>query len=272
MSVDVKPPSVLVRPVLWRRLLAEAVGTGLLVTVVVGSGIAAQRLSPGNVGLQLLENSTATVFGLAVLILVFGPVSGAHLNPVVSAADWFAGRRLGTGLPLRAVGAYSLAQVAGAVLGAVLANTMYGLAPVEISTDDRAGWSTALAEVVATGGLIAVVFALARTGRGALSAAAVGAYIGSAYWFTSSTSFANPAVTIGRVFSDTFAGIAPSSVPAFVGAQIVGAGVGLALVLALYRCQPERASAAEHAVATDLADRPTPGRRVDQHAQLEETR
>jgi len=218
----------------------------------VGSGIAAQRLSPGNVGLQLLENSTATVFGLAVLILVFGPVSGAHFNPVVSAVDCVVGRRTRAGLPPMDVAAYTVAQVAGAVLGAVLANVMYGLAAVEISTHARASRPAALAEVVATGGLIAVIFALARTGRGALTAAAVGAYIGAAYWFTSSTSFANPAVTIGRVFTDTFAGIAPASVPAFVTAQVIGGAVGLTLVLALYPDTTRRAVAAEHAVAARL--------------------
>ena len=268
MPEDVKPLPASARPELWRRLLAETVGTGLLVTVVVGSGIAAQHLSPGNVGLQLLENSTATVFGLAVLILAFGPVSGAHFNPVVSAADWFLGRRAHRGLPPRDVAAYTVAQVAGAVLGAVLANTMYGLAPVEISTHARASWSVALAEVVATAGLIAVIFALARTGRGALAAAAVGAYIGAAYWFTSSTSFANPAVTIGRVFSDTFAGIAPASVPPFVAAQVVGGIVGLALILALYPDAHDQAAAAEHAVAADL----TPPHPLDQDIELEETR
>ncbi len=267
MSQYVKPPPAATRPELWRRLLAEAVGTGLLVTVVVGSGIAAQRLSPGEAGLHLLENSTATVFGLAVLILVFGPVSGAHFNPVVSATDWLLGRRAhaartvdGTrhGLPGRDVASYTVAQVVGAVLGAVLANAMYGLAPVEISTHDRASWSAGLAEVVATAGLIAVIFALARTGRGTLAAAAVGAYIGAAYWFTSSTSFANPAVTIGRVFSDSFAGIAPASVPPFIAAQVLGAVVGLGLVLALYPDRHDRAAAAEHAVAA--------------HVELEETR
>src|SRR4051794_20375459 len=268
MSEDVKPSSAAPRPDLWRRLLAETVGTGLLVTVVVGSGIAAQRLSPGNAGLQLLENSTATVFGLAVLILVFGPVSGAHFNPVVSAADWFLGRRTRAGLPVRDAAAYTVAQVAGAVLGAVLANAMYGLAPVEISDHARASWSAGLAEVVATAGLIAVIFALARTGRGALAAAAVGAYIGAAYWFTSSTSFANPAVTIGRVFSDTFAGIAPASVPTFVAAQLVGGVVGLGLVLALYPGVDERAAAAEHAVATDLTARHP----LNEDVELEETR
>ena len=224
---DVKPP-------LGRRLLAEAVGTALLVTVVVGSGIAAATLSPDDVGLQLLQNSTATVFGLAVLILLFGPVSGAHFNPVVSAADWFLGRAGGTGLPGSDVAAYAVAQTVGAIAGAVLANVMYGLAPVQVSTHDRVSAGVLVGEVVATAGLVALVFALARSGRAALSAAAVGAYIGSAYWFTSSTSFANPAVTVGRVFSDTFAGIAPVSVLPFVAAQAVGAGLGVVLVRTLY--------------------------------------
>jgi glycerol uptake facilitator-like aquaporin len=246
-----------VRPPLPRRLVAEGVGTALLVTVVVGSGIAAQRLSPDDVGLQLLQNSTATVLGLAVLILVFGPVSGAHFNPVVSAVDWFLGRGTGAGLSGRDLPAYTAAQVFGAIAGAVLANAMYALPVVEISTKDRASWSVGLAEVVATAGLIAVIFALARTGRGALSAAAVGAYIGAAYWFTSSTSFANPAVTVGRVFSDTFAGIAPASVPAFVLAQGMGAAIGLALILALYpdlTTPAGGAVAADHAVAAGLGD------------------
>ena len=218
---------------LSRRLLAEFVGTALLVTVVVGSGIAAQRLSPTDIGLQLLQNSTATVFGLAVLILLLGPVSGAHFNPVVSAADWLLGRRAGTGLSGRDVGPYTLAQTAGAVVGSVLANLMFAV-PTTLSTKDRSDWHLWVGEVVATAGLIALIFALARTGRGAWSAPAVGAYIGAAYWFTSSTSFANPSVTVGRVFSDTFAGIGPSSVPGFILAQVVGAALGLALVRMLY--------------------------------------
>ena len=189
-----------------RRLLAEFTGTALLVTVVVGSGIAAQQLSPNDVGLQLLENSTATVFGLAVLILLFGPVSGAHFNPVVSAADWLLGRRAGTGISASHVASYTVAQITGGVVGAVLANIMFDRRVFEIATKDRITTGHLVGEVVATAGLIAVIFALARTGRAALSAAAVGAYIGAAYWFTSSTSFANPAVTVGRMFSDTFAG------------------------------------------------------------------
>jgi glycerol uptake facilitator-like aquaporin len=222
------------RPTLGRRLVAEGLGTALLVTVVVGSGIAAQRLSPGDVGLQLLENSTATFLGLTVLILLFGPVSGAHFNPVVSAADWLLGRRSGTGLNGREVVAYSVAQVAGGIAGAVLANTMFEVSLTELATTDRTGAHLLVGEVVATAGLVALIFALARSGRGALAAPAVGAYIGAAYWFTSSTSFANPAVTVGRIFSDTFAGIAPGSVPGFVLAQLVGAGVGVALVAYLY--------------------------------------
>ena len=234
-----------VNPPLGRRLLAEAVGTALLVTVVVGSGIAAARLSPDDVGLQLLQNSTATVLGLAVLILLFGPVSGAHFNPVVSAADWLLGRTGGTGLPGSDVAAYVVAQSVGAVAGALLADVMYGLDVVQVSTHDRVSAGVLVGEVVATAGLIALVFALARSGRAPLSAAAVGAYIGSAYWFTSSTSFANPAVTVGRIFSDTFAGIAPVSVLPFVAAQVVGAGVGVALVRALY---PDVAATADDAV------------------------
>ncbi|MFE3002023.1 aquaporin [Nocardia sp. NPDC059246] len=217
-----------------RRLLAEFVGTGLLVCVVVGSGIAAQQLSAHDVGLQLLENSTATVFGLGILILMLGPVSGAHFNPVVSAADWWAGRRRGTGLSATDLVAYIGAQILGGIAGAVLANIMFDQPAVQIATHHRVTTGHLVGEVVATAGLIAVIFALARTGRAALSAAAVAAYIGSAYWFTSSTSFANPAVTVGRIFSDTFAGIAPASVPAFIAAQILGAALGFVLIGLLY--------------------------------------
>ena len=171
---------------------------------------------PDDVGLQLLENSTATVFGLAVLILLFGPVSGAHFNPVVSAADWLLGRRAGTGISASHVVSYTVAQTLGGVVGAVLANVMFDRQVFEIATKDRITTGHLVGEIVATAGLIALIFALARTGRAALSAAAVGAYIGAAYWFTSSTSFANPAVTVGRMFSDTFAGIAPASAPGFI--------------------------------------------------------
>jgi glycerol uptake facilitator-like aquaporin len=232
------------RPPLARRLLAEGVGTALLVTTVVGSGIAAQRLSPQDTGLQLLENSITTAFGLAVLILLFGPVSGAHFNPVVSAADWLLGRRARTGLGGGEALGYMAAQVVGGILGALLANAMFELPVVQISERVRTGGGQWLGELVATAGLVALIFALARVHRSApehsaagsigLTAAAVGAYIGAAYWFTSSTSFANPAVTVGRMFSDTFAGIAPASVPAFVVAQALGAALGVALVVALY--------------------------------------
>jgi glycerol uptake facilitator-like aquaporin len=239
---DRSPPSVADdRPVpLARRLLAEFLGTGLLVCVVVGSGIAAQQLSPENVGLQLFENSTATVFGLAVLILMFGPVSGAHFNPVVSLADWFLGRRARAGISLPHVAAYAVAQSAGAIGGAVLANVMFDVS-TQLSGKHRASGGHLVGEVVATAGLVALIFALARTRRGLLAAPAVGAYIGAAYWFTSSTSFANPAVTVGRMFSDTFAGIAPASVPGFVLMQLLGAAVGTAVVLALYPDVGERA-------------------------------
>ena len=186
---------------------------------------------------------------------MIGPVSGAHFNPVISAADWFLGHRTRAGLPPSDVLAYTVAQVVGAILGAALANVMYGLAAVERSTRDRASWPAALAEVVATAELVVVIFALARTGRGALTAAAVGAYIGAAYWFTSSTSFANPAVTIGRIFSDTFAGIAPASAPVFIAAQLVGGVVGLALVRALFPVATDRTPAAE-SVRTTSSSRP----------------
>lgn len=247
------PDPSTVAPSLPRRMLAELLGTGLLVAVVVGSGIAAQQLSPDDVGLQLLENSTATLLGLTVLILLFGPVSGAHFNPVISLADWFLGRRSGQGLRPAEVGAYTCAQVVGAVGGAVLANAMFGVG-TSVSTTDRAAPGHFLAEVVATTFLVALVFALARTGRGVLAAPAVGAYIGAAYWFTSSTAFANPAVTIGRVFSDTFAGIAPGSAPVFVAAQVVGLGVGVAVTLGLY---PDVGSSADDVVIPhpgDLSD------------------
>jgi glycerol uptake facilitator-like aquaporin len=240
----------------WRRLLAEFAGTALLVTVVVGSGIAAAQLSPADVGLQLLENSVATALGLAMLILLFGPVSGAHFNPVVSASDWLLGRRSGTGMRGRDVIAYAAAQTAGGIVGALLANVMFDRRILEIATKDRMTSGHFVGEVVATAGLVALVFALARTQRAGSSAAAVGAYIGAAYWFTSSTSFANPAVTVGRIFSDSFAGIAPGSVPGFIAAQIVGALVGLALVVALY---PDAARTADDAVvphSRDLRDRP----------------
>ncbi|MFD2793911.1 aquaporin [Promicromonospora vindobonensis] len=225
---------------LWRRALGELLGTGLLVAVVVGSGIAAANLSPDDVGLQLLENSLATALGLAVLIAVLGPLSGAHFNPVVTLAGWVLGRRDPAGPRLGDVAAYVAAQLTGGIGGALLANAMFG-EPTAIATTDRASGATLLAEVVATAGLVLVIFGLLRAGRDTLIAPAVGAYIGAAYWFTSSTSFANPAVTLGRVFSDTFAGIAPGSVPPFVLAQLVGGAVGLGLAVVLYPVGAARA-------------------------------
>lgn len=217
---------------LWQRLAAEFLGTGLLVAVVVGSGIAAQRLSPNDVGLQLLENSVATMLGLAVLILMLGPVSGAHFNPVVTVADWVLDRT-DARRALPEVGMYVAAQVAGAIGGSLLANAMFQ-APAGLSSTERVSIGHLVGEVVATAILVLLIFSLARTGRGAAIAPAVGAYIGAAYWFTSSTSFANPAVTVGRIFTDTFAGIAPFSVVPFVLAQLVGAAVGVGLLLVLF--------------------------------------
>ncbi|WP_050055014.1 aquaporin [Pseudarthrobacter siccitolerans] len=228
------------QPPLWRRAVAELLGTCLLVAIVVGSGIAAQQLSPSDVGLQLLQNSTATVLGLMVLILVFGPVSGAHFNPVVSLVDWFLGRRSRTGLTLAEFGIYVVAQTLGAIGGSVLANAMFEVG-TSISGKDRATSGHLLGEVVATAGLLLLIFSLAATKRGNLAAPAVGAYIGAAYWFTSSTSFANPAVTIGRIFSDTFAGIGPASAPGFIGAQLLGAAVGVGLLALLFPAAPQAA-------------------------------
>ena len=207
-----------------RRLAAEFLGSAFLAAIVIGSGIAAQRLSPGNTGLELLENAAATAAGLFAIILMFGAVSGAHFNPVVSFADAALG-----GLSWR-----DAVQVAGCVTSAVAANLMFALPAVSISTRHRASGAHALSEVIATAGLILVIFALARSGRLASAPAAVGAYIGAAYFFTSSTSFANPAITIGRMFSNTFAGIAPSSAPVFIAAQIGGGIARVLLIRVLY--------------------------------------
>ncbi|HEY1917230.1 MAG TPA: MIP/aquaporin family protein [Streptosporangiaceae bacterium] len=214
---------------LWRRLLAELLGSAFLAAVVIGSGIAAQRQSPGNTGLELLENAAATAAGLFAIILMFGPVSGGHFNPVVSFTDAALG-----GLPWRDAAAYLPAQVAGCTGGAVLANLMFSAPAVSISGKDRATGAHALSEAIATLGLLLLIFALARSGRSRTAPAAVGAYIGAAYFFTSSTSFANPAITIGRMFSATFAGIAPASVPAFIGAQVIGAALAILVIRALY--------------------------------------
>ena len=214
---------------LWRRLAAEVLGSAFLAAIVIGSGIAAQQLSPGNSGLELLENAAATAAGLFAIILMFGPISGAHFNPAVSFTDAAFG-----GLSWRDATAYLPAQVAGCTFGAIVANVMFGLSAVSVSTKHRASGPHFLSEVVATLGLLLVIFALARTGRSRSAPAAVGAYIGAAYFFTSSTSFANPAITVGRMFSNTFAGIAPASAPTFIAAQIVGTVLAVASVKVLY--------------------------------------
>jgi arsenate reductase len=212
-----------------RRLLAEFLGSAFLAALVIGSGIAAQQLTPDDTGLQLLYNSAATAAGLFAIILMFGPVSGGHFNPVVSLVDAAFG-----GLSSRDALAYIPAQIAGCISGAVVANAMFSLSAISISTHHRASPAHLFAEVIATLGLLLVIFALARTGRASSAPAAVGAYIGAAYWFTSSTSFANPAITVGRMFSDTFAGIAPASVPGFVIAQLIAGAIAFATIRALY--------------------------------------
>ncbi len=216
-----------------RRAFAEFLGTGLLVAVVVGSGIAAQTLT-SDTGLQLLENAVVTAAGLAVLIVMLGPVSGGHFNPVISAADYLLGRRMRRGLSGVDLGAYVAAQVTGAVGGAMLADAMFDRSVVAWSQRQRDGGHLLLGEVVATAGLMLLVISLVRTQRTDSAPWAVGAYIGAAYWFTSSTSFANPAVAVGRAFTDTFAGIAPHSLPGFIGAQIVGGALGLAIAVLLF--------------------------------------
>lgn len=208
-----------------RRLLAEFLGTLFLAAVVVGSGIAAQTLSPGQVGLELAENAIATALGLGVIIVVLSPISGAHLNPVISLIDSLLGRR-----PWTDALTYIPVQIIGCIAGTILANVMFGRAAVTISSTDRSSPGHFLGEIVATAGLVLVVFLLARQGLERFAPVAVGAYIGAAYFFTSSTSFANPAITIGRMFTDSFAGIAPNCVLGFIGAQLIGAGLGYALV------------------------------------------
>ena len=240
---------------LGRRLLAEGLGTALLVAAVVGSGIAAQALSPHDTGLALLENAIATGAVLYVLILLFGPVSGAHFNPVVTGVDAVLG-----GLNRRDVGPYVLVQVLGACAGAILANLMFGLGAVTVAQHVRGGSGVLLSEVVATFGLLLVILGLVRRGRSSYVAGAVAAYIVGAYWFTASTSFANPAVTIGRTLSDTFAGIAPSSVPGFVVAQVVGAALATVIAVVLWPT-PSTCTA-------NSDERPSHGRRLFVHAHL----
>lgn len=225
---------------LARQALAEFLGSAGLVTVVVGSGIAAQRLSPDDVGLQLLENALVTGAGLVALILAFGPVSGGHFNPVVTLADRFFG-----GVSNRQVAAYLPAQLAGGLLGAVLANLMFDLPAVSISTTERSAGGLWLSEALATFGLVVLIFALVRAGRAATAPFAVGAYITAAYFWSSSTSFANPMIDLARTLSDTFAGTAPSSVPMFLLMQFVGAAAAVVAVKLLY---PDVARAADEVV------------------------
>ncbi len=236
---------------LGRRLLAEFLGTGLLVAAVVGSGIAAARLSPGNTGLELFENTAATVGALVALILALGPVSGAHLNPVVTLAD-----RIFGGISSRDALGYVGGQAMGALGGALLANAMFALPTFEASTKTRSAGPLWLGEVVATFGLVVVVFGVVRSGRASVAPFAVGAYIGGAYFFTSSTSFANPAVTIGRTISNSFAGIRPSSAPMFIAMQLLGGGLAVLVVRALY---PRVADSAADVVLPHHADRTVDG-------------
>jgi glycerol uptake facilitator-like aquaporin len=226
-----------------RRFLAEFTGTGLLVSVVVGSGIFATRLTT-DLALRLLINSLVTALGLAVLILVFIAANGAQFNPVVTAADWILGRRTKHGYGLGIAAAVIVCQFAGAIGGAALADTMFGAPVIHASTHRRGGMPVLLGEVVATAGLLLVIVALARTNRMQHVAWAVGAWIGAAYWFTSSTSFANPAVTIGRTLTDTYAGIAPGSAPAFIAAQIVGGALGTGIAVVLYPLRTDEAQLA----------------------------
>jgi glycerol uptake facilitator-like aquaporin len=214
---------------LTRRLVAEALGTGFLVVAVVGSGIMASRLSPDDIGLQLLENAAATAGALVALIWILGAVSGAHFNPVVTLID----RSFGA-ITNRDTGLYIAAQVLGGCLGAIVANLMFDLPAVDWSTKERSSGALWLSEAVATVGLLLVIHGCVRSGRGNVVAVAVGVWIGGAYFFTSSTSFANPAVTIARTLSDSFAGIKPSSAPMFIAMQLVGAAVALALIRFLY--------------------------------------
>jgi glycerol uptake facilitator-like aquaporin len=226
------------RPALWRRAFAEFLGSAFLAAVVIGSGIAAQRLSPGDIGLQLFENATATAVGLVAIILTFGPVSGAHFNPVVSLAD----RAFG-GLSTRDAIAYIPAQVGGCCCGAVVANRMFHLPFVELSTKSRTGGGLWMAEIVATIGLLLVIFAVMHSGRAGVAPFAVGAYIGGAYFWTASTSFANPAIVVGRMLSNTFAGIMPSSGPGFIVAELVGLILAVGIIKVLYPDMDDTADA-----------------------------
>jgi len=214
---------------LARRLGAEALGTAFLIVAVIGSGIMASRLSPGDIGLQLFENAFATAGALVGLILMFGAVSGAHFNPLVTITD----RMLGT-VTTRDTGLYVVAQIIGGCLGAMLANVMFELPAIDLSTKHRSSGALWVSEIVATVGLLLVINGCVRSGRASAVPFAVGAWIAGAYWFTSSTSFANPAVTIARTLSDTFAGIAPSSAPMFIVMQLVGMVIAFGLIRFFY--------------------------------------
>ncbi|MFD5142405.1 aquaporin [Streptomyces sp. NPDC058401] len=233
---------------LSRRATAELVGTAALLVVVIGSGIQAAALT-SDTGVALVANSLASAIGLGLIITLFGPLSGAHLNPVVTLTAWWGRRTGGEGLEGREALVYVAAQTAGAIAGAVLAEAMFGRLPGAFSTQVRDGGHLLVGEVVATAGLVLVIQGLGRIGRAKLIPAAVAAYIAAAIWFTSSGSFANPAGTIGRSFSDSFTGIAPQSLPGFVAAQLVGGILGLVLAAILYG--NTRRAAAETAGATD---------------------
>ncbi|MFC9325218.1 aquaporin [Kitasatospora sp. NPDC057015] len=223
----------MIAPPLHRRLAAEAVGTAALAAVVVGSGIRATALSP-DLGVRFLANVTASALALVVLIAALGPVSGGHFNPLVSVAAWWTERHEGTGLTVRELGVYAGAQLAGAITGTGLANLMFERPFLQVSGQARDGAHLWLAEAVATGLLVLLVFGLVRTGRGRLVPAAVGLWIAAACWATSSGAFANPALTLARMFTDSYTGIAAGSVPPFLLAQLLGALVGLALLPVLF--------------------------------------
>jgi arsenate reductase len=234
-------------PPLARKVAAEFVGTTFLLAAIVGSGIMAEQLTD-DVGLQLLQNAFATAGVLVALILALGPASGAHFNPAVTLAD----RAFG-GIDTPTTISYVIAQVTGAITGVVLANAMFDLVLVDWSTKDRSAGHLVLAEGVATFGLLLVIFGVVRSGRPGVAAFAVGGYIAGAYYFTSSTSFANPAVTIARAWSDTFAGIEPASVPGFVAAQLIATAVAVAVIRLIY----------PH--IDDVADRVIVPHRADDH-------
>lgn len=216
-----------------RKVVAEFLGTAFLVAGVVGSGIMAERLSD-DVGLQLLENAFATAGVLLAIILAFGPVSGAHFNPVVTLAEWARGT-----LPGGHVGGYVVAQFSGGIAGVMAANVMFDLAAINISEKSRPGLNLMFSEVVATVGLLLIIYGVVTAGKSTLAAATVAGYIGGAYWFTSSTSFANPAVTVARTMSDTFAGIDPANAIGFIAAQLVGAAIGIPLFRWLFAKNPD---------------------------------